>query len=64
MGMMVLALKVLALFTLSVGALSFESIIFIYSWMPAHGALVIRALLGAIIGPFFKISLKHKLERT
>ena len=29
MGMMVLALKVLAVFTLSVGALSFESVIFI-----------------------------------
>ena len=51
MGMIILALKVLALFTLRVGALSFESVIFIYGWMPAHGALVIVALIGGIIGP-------------
>ena len=48
-GMRVLALKVLALFTLGGGALIFESLIFIYGWMPAHGALVMGALIGAII---------------
>ena len=49
MIIMVLALKVLALSTLSVGALIFERVILIYGWMPAHGALVIWALIGAFI---------------
>ena len=39
----------LALFTVSVGALIFGSVIFTYEWIPAHGALVIGALIGAII---------------
>ena len=34
---------------LSVGALISENAISIYGWMPAHGALVIVALIGAIM---------------
>ena len=39
-GTMILALKVLVMFTLSMGTLTLESAIFIYSWMPPHMALV------------------------
>ena len=37
---MILALMVLAMFTLSMGTLTLESAIFIYSWMPPPIALV------------------------
>ena len=39
-GTMILALKVLVMFTLSIGTLTLESAIFIYSWMPPQMALV------------------------
>ena len=37
---MTLALKVLVLFTISMGTLFLENALFIYGWMPAHMALV------------------------
>ena len=37
---MTLALKAFAMFTLSMGTLILESVIFIHGWMPAHMALV------------------------
>ena len=46
-GAMTLALKVLAMFTLSMGTLIFESVIFINSWMPAHMVLVTGRILKA-----------------
>ena len=53
-GMMTLALKVLAMFTLSMGTLIFESVIFIYSWMPAHMVL----LTGVFI---FLVNIKKRV---
>ena len=39
-GMMTLALKVIAMFTLGMGTLILESVILIYGWMSAYLALV------------------------
>ena len=39
-GTMTLVLKALAMFTLSMGVLTAESVIAIYSWMPSYIALV------------------------
>ena len=41
MNMMTLALKGLAILTLNMGILIFESVIFIHGWMPARMALMI-----------------------
>ena len=38
-GMMILALKALAWFTLSMGTFIFESAIFVHGWMPVYMAL-------------------------
>ena len=42
---MTLTLKVLAMFTLSMGTLIFEIVTFIYGWIPAHMALVTGVLI-------------------
>ena len=47
-GTMTLALKVLAMFTLSMSTLTFESVMFIYGWMPAHMALVTGVFLLSV----------------
>ena len=41
---MTLALKVLAMFTLSMGTLILKSAILIYGWLPTHMALVMGAV--------------------
>ena len=47
--MMTLALKVLAMFTLSMGILIFESTIFVHGWMPVHVALVTTQWLAITV---------------
>ena len=48
-GTMISALKLFARFTLSIGTLTLESAIFIYSWMPPHMALVTVVFISLVI---------------
>ena len=48
-GMMILAVKVLALFTISMGTLIFESGMFIHGWMPVRIALMTSQWLPTLV---------------
>ena len=67
---MTLALKVLAMFTLIMGILTFESVLYIFSWMPAYISLVtgvfiflvnIRKIKKKYFDSFKKLH-KHKFK--
>ena len=53
-GTMILVLKVLAMFTLSMGTPMFESVIFIYRWMPTRMAFLVTGVFIFLVN-FTKI---------